>query len=208
MSRCKHCGAQAIPLRKVCDYCGTPQAQGYEYPVGVSKQASTEGNQIGFQRLLAHPELQALLSSGPRAPLPTKRSERFPRGLAVCALFAFIFWKSGAAGQMIEGFLAVPLIFVVVAFLVMVRRRGRDKAFPGTHVESIPARILGTQNDEIWPKTGWVRVTIEQESGERRLLRYRGLGSEAWKESDFGVAHIKANVLVEFNHLRSSAPTL
>jgi hypothetical protein len=203
MSRCKHCGAQAIPLRKVCDYCGTPQAQGFEYPVGDSKQASTGGGQNGFQRLLEHPEMQALLSSGPRAPLPTKRSEGFPRGLPVFALFAFIVWKSGTPGQVLGGFSAVPLFFVVVALLVMLRRRNRAKAFPGTHVESLPVRILGTPSDDIWPKTGWVRVTVEQESGERRLLRYRGLGNETWKEGDFGVAHIKANVLVEFNHLRT-----
>lgn len=151
---------------------------------------------------MAHPDLQGLLSAGPQVEPPRVRQEGIPKEWFMVAFFGFIFWKSGGPAKLNEGMSVVPLIFMCLMVVAVLRRRSRGKAFPGTHVESLPVRIHGIETDGHWPRAGWVKVSLETQSGERRRLRYLGNGNERWATRDMGVAHIKANVLVEFHRLQ------
>jgi hypothetical protein len=132
---------------------------------------------------------------------PGKRREGPPKQLIALVVLAVIFWKSGAF-ETARGVTAVaPIVFLGLVVLSLLRRRSRQKAYPGTHVESLPVRIAEVEGDSHWPRQGWVNVMVRQPSGERRRLRYRASGEESWKADDMGAAHIKANVLVEFHHL-------
>ena len=201
MSRCKHCGARSIPFRKVCDYCGTPADQGFENPTQGEKDPGSPGSGTDFERLMAHPDLARIVQAGPQVEPPRQRREGFPKELLLLAFFGFVFWKSGGSAKLNSGVSVVPLLFVGLTIVAMLRRRSRTKSFPGTHVESLPVRVNEVQTDEHWPRAGTVKVMVEMQSGERRRLLYRGTGNEQWAARDMGVAHIKANVLVEFHKL-------
>ncbi len=200
MRRCKHCGARFLIPRSGCDYCGTPVGQGFEYPVQGPEQAKDSPS--GFEHLLQHPDLARVIEEGPRAKVPKKRERHSGGGFVLLIFLVLMLRKTGGLSRLQEGPGIIILIAVVLVGLSIRRKRARERAYPGTHLESLPSRLLEFSPESVSPGRRPLKVLIELASGERRRLQFRGEGADLWKTGDYGVAHIKANVLVEFRRLK------
>ncbi len=223
MTRCKHCGARALPLQSVCDYCGTPYrssrdgAWTVDTPGGRAGQdglARVEGRRPKnaasgddlWQQLYAHPDLERLLLEGPERPIPTERREGSPLQALILLVFAGIAMGAIASRGVGGAPSGMMLFFAVPAVLSLMRRHRRGRAFPGAPLEATPARIL--EVTEPWSRTEdpRPRALIETEPGYRRHLRLRRDLIGALGRGDWGVAFVKADVLIDFRHLSWNGP--
>lgn len=202
MRRCKHCGARGLIPISNCDFCGTPYGQGFGCPLAGAEISGSR--QRGFEQLLQHPDFDKAVAQGPIVEAPPKHREQPYLGyLLLFAVFPQFYAFSKALGfsEKINAFSVMSLIVICWILAVLWRLQARARAYPGTHLESLPARLSGLSVKSKAMGGGVWKVQIEQPSGEGRHLRYHGPSAGEWKEGDFGVAHIKANVLVEFQRL-------
>ena len=211
MSRCKHCGARALPLRSVCDYCGSAFASAQVESRAPEAQARTsdeppprgrsEHLHERFQRLLNHPDLQRALAGGPSQPVPEERREGISKALGFFTVLAFFALTSGMFREfryLLRG--PAPIFLGLFVFLV-VRRSSRNRSFPAAPLESEPARLM--EVTEPWGREAdpRPRALIELPGGSRRFLRLRRDLVGTLKPEDMGVAFIKADVLVDFQRI-------
>ncbi len=203
MKRCKHCGARPLLPISTCDYCGTQVGQG----VGSPTQGAqiSEVSRRGFDRLLQQTETQEAVARGPRVEAPSDgMPAKYSEYLLLFAAFgqvAVFFKEGGGSGHvnlLTVGTAMLTCWLVVCAWRLWARRR----AYLGSHLESLPARLSvflrcgrSGEGGDIY------QVQIELLSGELRHLRYHGQSADAWTEGDYGVVHVKANMLVDFQPL-------
>lgn len=214
MSRCKHCGARALPLQTVCDYCGTPYRTSQDgswradtpgaHPSpgqGPARAQSASTGDPVWDRLYAHPDLERFLDEGPEQPIPQERREGTPLQGLILLIFAGIAMGAIASRGVGGPQSGMMLFFVVPALLSLGRRRRRDRAFPGAPLEATPARLL--EVTEPWGRAQdpRPRALIETEPGRRRHLRLRRDLIGALRGGDCGVAFVKADVLVDFRRI-------
>ena len=211
MSRCKHCGARALPLSTACDYCGTsysrsqveargaePRAPGPDEP---PPRGRTDRLHARFQALLSHPHLEEAMRAGPRHAVPEERREGISKALGFFTVIAFLAMASGFVRDF--RFLLrtpAPIFLGMFVFLVM-RRSSRNRAFPAAPLESEPARLM--EVTEPWGRAAdpRPRALLELPGGSRRFLRLRRDLVGELKPEDMGVAFIKADVLIDFHRL-------
>ncbi len=206
MSRCKHCGARALPMQSACDYCGSAYARKAVEPIVPSPadpppRGPRSHMHERFQRLLAHPDLSRYLREGPEQPVPEERREGVSKVMVVFALVAVIALTRGVGGD-IRGLFRLPLMFFFLPLVFAIfRRRSRNRSFPASPLESEPARLM--EVTEPWGRSQdpRPRALVEFPSGSRRFLRLRRDLVGQLKPEDMGVAFIKADVLIDFRRI-------
>lgn len=173
--------------------------QGVGHPVQQPGRGTDIRN--GFDRLMRNPDLQGLIERGPKATIPKKR-EGNQLWMAYLVIFVIVIlrqWRD-RFGHLSLDHAVLPLIAFALIGAALRRKSLRVRAYPGTHLESLPCRLLELSGNEDRPG-GRLKVLIEMPSGERRRLTYSPAPEGLCAVGDYGVAHIKANVLVEFRSL-------
>ncbi|MCP4210976.1 MAG: hypothetical protein GY764_05795 [Halieaceae bacterium] len=150
---------------------------------------------------MAHSDLEEIIQAGPHAKPPQKRKAPPPWDFVLLIFGSYLLCMVGCGKARSNDDAVVAIILLIVA-IPHLRHRYRSKAIADARVESLPVRINEVETCERWPRSGWVNVMLEMQSGEHRRLRYGAKGKELWTDRDMGVAHIKANRLVKFHRLR------
>ncbi len=150
---------------------------------------------------MKHADFLKLVEQGPKVAVPMTLRNQRGWNYFILALLIWIFDRWGGFASELNWYTILAVVMILIDAYSIRREQLRARAFPGTHLESLPARILEISSGARALGRLPTQVLIEMPSGERRKLRYQGQGADQWKEGGYGVAHVKANLLVEFQRL-------